>query len=99
MPANSKPVKRPKSVAISEDNGQHRGKALYEVIAFLDIRGSGTSSESYLVEWKGYPKDQATWEKKAAIPRETRVTQLANYLQNVKLTGQVAGITAIWIEI
>ncbi len=65
-------------------NGQHRGKDLYEVVAFLDMRGSGTSQESYLV-----PKEDATWERKAAIPRETRTTQLAKYLQNAKITGQV----------
>ena len=79
-------------MAVSEDNGQHRGKDLYEVVAFLGVRDRGTSSESYLVQWKGYPTEQATWEKKAAIPCETRITQLAKYLRNAKLTGQVANM-------
>ena len=75
-------------MSVPENHGQHRGKDLFEVVAFLDVKGRGTSQE-YLVQWKGYPREEASWEKKAAIPRETRNTQLAKYLQNAKLTGQV----------
>ena len=76
-------------MSVPENHGQHRGKDLFEVVAFLDVKGSGTIQESYLVQWKGYPKEAATWEKKAAIPSATRTTQLAKYVQDAKLTGRV----------
>ena len=80
------PVAKPPAM----NNGQHRGKELYEVVAFLNIKEVGKKNEQYLVEWKDYPKEQATWEMKSSIPVATRTAQLAKYANLAKLTGNAA---------
>ena len=53
---------RPEPEVIRED-----GAEMYEVEQIIAKRGGRGSRIEYLVEWKGYPTWEATWEKKSNI--------------------------------
>ena len=60
-PDRARPHHRPAPELVQED-----GAEVYEVERVLAVRGRGARVE-YLVEWKGYPLWEATWEKKANV--------------------------------
>jgi hypothetical protein len=56
-PSRSQPHHRPPAELIRED-----GSSIFEVERVIASRGQGARLE-YLIEWKGYPTWEATWEK------------------------------------
>ena len=49
-----------------DDDSEDSGPPSYEVEVILDERGSQGNKE-YLVKWKGFPEDAATWEPEANL--------------------------------
>ena len=61
FPSRAQPEHRPPPEVIQED-----GSALFEVESIIAKRGSGRRTE-YLVQWRGYPHWEATWEKASSL--------------------------------
>jgi hypothetical protein len=61
FPSRAQPDHRPPPEVVLED-----GAALFEVKSIMAKRGSGRRTE-YLVQWRGYPHWEATWEKSTSL--------------------------------
>ena len=64
---------KPRDISMGQEDGfrpieenEEDGTARYEVEHLLDVRGEGPNQQ-YLVKWKGYPPEQATWEPAANL--------------------------------
>jgi transposase InsO family protein len=62
FPSRPKRFERPPPVAEADSNGE----AVYEVERIVASRRAGRSTE-YLVQWKGYPPEENTWEKRSRL--------------------------------
>ena len=69
-PEREQPHARPPAALVEED-----GSEMYEVERILAQRGVGARAEC-LVEWKGYPLWEATWERRSALTGADQALQL-----------------------
>jgi len=51
------------------------GQTQYEVERVVDHRGSRRGETSYLVQWAGYPPEEATWEPAASLQGAAEAVQ------------------------
>lgn len=75
FPARAAPDSRPPPEVILED-----GAALFEVESVIAKRGTGARTH-YLVQWRGYPHWEATWEPASAL--KGAAAAIADYERSV----------------